>query len=49
MIFQMSLVESSKNGAVGIVGKCILAAYFIVGTFSRLATLEMIYFRYHLS
>ena len=42
----MSLVKSSKRGAVGIVGQCILGAYFIVGTTSRLLTLVMIYFRY---
>ena len=39
----MSLVNSYKNGAIGIVGQCILGVYFIIGTTCRLLTLTMIY------
>ena len=49
MNFQISLVTSSKNGAIGIMGQCILLVYFIVGTFSRLLTWVMVYFRYQLN
>ena len=40
---QVSLVEGFKNGAIGITGKAILAAYFTIGSLSRFLTFASLY------